>query len=64
MDDVTQQNAALVEEAAAASGAMQDQAQQLARVVSVFKLATGDAGRAKATGLRREPVAGLVPRLA
>ncbi|MEO7493342.1 MAG: methyl-accepting chemotaxis protein [Massilia sp.] len=38
MDDVTQQNAALVEEAAAASEAMQDQAARLARVVSVFKL--------------------------
>jgi methyl-accepting chemotaxis protein len=63
MDDVTQQNAALVEEAAAASGAMQDQAQQLARVVSVFKLAVGDAGRAQPGAARREPVAGLVPRL-
>jgi methyl-accepting chemotaxis protein len=63
MDDVTQQNAALVEEAAGASGAMQDQAQQLARVVSVFKLAVDD-GRAPAATRRREPVAGLVPRLA
>jgi methyl-accepting chemotaxis protein len=39
MDQVTQQNAALVEEAAAASSAMQEQAAQLAQVVSVFKLA-------------------------
>jgi methyl-accepting chemotaxis protein len=38
MDQVTQQNAALVEEAAAASEAMQDQASKLAQVVSVFKL--------------------------
>jgi methyl-accepting chemotaxis protein-2 (aspartate sensor receptor) len=38
MDQVTQQNAALVEEAAAASQAMQEQAAQLADVVSVFKL--------------------------
>jgi methyl-accepting chemotaxis protein len=38
MDQVTQQNAALVEEAAAASRSMQDQAAQLARAVSVFKL--------------------------
>jgi uncharacterized phage infection (PIP) family protein YhgE len=37
MDQVTQQNASLVEEAAAASEAMQDQASQLAQVVSVFK---------------------------
>jgi len=38
MDDVTQQNAALVEEAAAASESLQDQAAKLAEVVSVFKL--------------------------
>lgn len=39
MDEVTQQNAALVEEAAAASEAMQDQAGKLAQIVSVFTLA-------------------------
>jgi methyl-accepting chemotaxis protein len=38
MDEVTQQNAALVEEAAAAAGAMQEQAAALAEVVSIFKL--------------------------
>jgi methyl-accepting chemotaxis protein len=38
MDTVTQQNAALVEEAAAASASLQEQAQSLAAVVSVFKL--------------------------
>jgi methyl-accepting chemotaxis protein len=38
MDDVTQQNAALVEEAAAAAQAMEDQAGKLVEVVSVFKL--------------------------
>ena len=38
MDDVTQQNAALVEEAAAASAALQDQAKSLAQLVSVFQL--------------------------
>jgi methyl-accepting chemotaxis protein len=38
MDDVTQQNAALVEEAAAAAGALQEQAGNLNQVVSVFKL--------------------------
>ena len=38
MDSVTQQNAALVEEAAAAAASMQDQAQQLSGVVSAFKL--------------------------
>lgn len=40
MDNVTQQNAALVEEAAAASQSMQEQAGSLADVVSVFKLTT------------------------
>jgi methyl-accepting chemotaxis protein len=38
MDGVTQQNAALVEEAAAAAESMQNQAHNLAEVVSVFKL--------------------------
>jgi methyl-accepting chemotaxis protein len=38
MDQVTQQNAALVEEAAAATESMQEQAQNLAQAVSVFKL--------------------------
>jgi hypothetical protein len=38
MDAVTQQNAALVEQAAAASEAMQEQAAKLSQAVSVFKL--------------------------
>jgi uncharacterized phage infection (PIP) family protein YhgE len=38
MDQVTQQNAALVEEAAGASEALQGHAAELAEVVSVFKL--------------------------
>lgn len=38
MDQVTQQNAALVEEAAAAAESLQDQARNLVQVVSVFKL--------------------------
>ncbi|MRW89637.1 HAMP domain-containing protein [Duganella sp. FT80W] len=38
MDDVTQQNAALVEEAAAAAAAMQAQARELAELVGAFKL--------------------------
>ena len=40
MDQVTQQNAALVEEASAAAEAMQEQASELAQVVSVFRLDT------------------------
>ena len=42
MDQVTQQNATLVEEAAAAVGALHEQTDQLSHVVGVFKLA-GDA---------------------
>jgi methyl-accepting chemotaxis protein len=38
MDGMTQQNAALVEEAAAAAQSLQDQAAELAKVVSIFKL--------------------------
>ena len=38
MDQVTQQNAALVEQAAAAAGAMADQAEQLKGAVAVFEL--------------------------
>jgi methyl-accepting chemotaxis protein len=38
MDHVTQQNAALVEEAAAAADSLQEQAKTLAEIVAVFKL--------------------------
>jgi hypothetical protein len=41
MDEATQQNAALVEEAAAAAESLQDQAGKLAEAVSVFKLESG-----------------------
>jgi methyl-accepting chemotaxis protein len=41
MDDGTQQNASLVEQAAAASEAMQQQASHLAQVVSAFQLDVG-----------------------
>ena len=59
MDEVTQQNAALVEQAAAAARSLQDEAETLARVVSIFKLGaaapaaplTGSAVRA----IRRAP---------
>jgi len=43
MDHVTQQNASLVEEAAAAAEAMQEQAARLADAVSVFRTAQVDA---------------------
>jgi methyl-accepting chemotaxis protein len=38
LDQMTQQNAALVEQSAAASASLADQAQQLSRAVSIFKL--------------------------
>ena len=58
MDQVTQQNASLVEEAAAAAEAMQEQAANLAQVVSVFKLnGTQTAALAPAA---KAPVARLV----
>ncbi|KWR88965.1 methyl-accepting chemotaxis protein [Cupriavidus sp. IDO] len=54
MDQVTQQNAALVEEAAAAAGALEEQAQKLKGVVSVFSV--GSAGA--------KPAAVVAPRAA
>ena len=42
MDGMTQQNAALVEQAAAAAQSLQDQAGELQRVVSVFRLVEGE----------------------
>ncbi|MFA9215912.1 MAG: methyl-accepting chemotaxis protein [Sphingomonadaceae bacterium] len=50
MDRVTQQNAALVEEAAAAAASLQDQSGALSRVVSIFQL-TGQQG-----GINRDRV--------
>ncbi len=47
MDSVTQQNAALVEQAASAAQSLQDQAAEVASVVSLFKL---DANQAKFAG--------------
>ncbi|MEC5162031.1 methyl-accepting chemotaxis protein [Janthinobacterium sp. CG_23.3] len=44
MDNVTQQNAALVEQAAAAAATLQDQTADLAQVVSVFRLDADYAG--------------------
>ena len=41
MDEATQQNAALVEEAAAAAGSMREQAHILSRAVGIFKVSDG-----------------------
>ena len=42
MDGVTQQNAAMVEEASAAAGALEEQARKLNEAVNVFKLAESE----------------------
>ena len=42
MDQVTQQNAALVEESSAAAESLKGQAQQLVQAVAVFKLKAGE----------------------
>jgi methyl-accepting chemotaxis protein-1 (serine sensor receptor) len=52
MDQATQQNAALVEEAAAAAGAMQEQAETLASLAGSFRL---DQGHALLTSARARP---------
>jgi len=44
MDDVTRQNASLVEESAAAASSLQEQADTLARLVATFTLSQSDAG--------------------
>ena len=54
MDETTQQNAALVEQTAAAASSLQDQAHKLKEVVSVFKL--NDAGMSSAGVSRSHPV--------
>jgi len=64
MDDVTQQNAALVEQAAAAAGSMQDQAAKLTQVVSVFKLNGSSALIGKqAAASRAQPVRSMQQKI-
>jgi methyl-accepting chemotaxis protein len=58
MDEVTQQNAALVEEAAAAAEALEEQAQNLAVSVATFKVEEGAGGTAAA---RRLPAPAQAP---
>ena len=52
MDLATQENAALVEEAAAAAASMQEQAAQLARAVGIFKLGAPAAPVSTSTTMR------------
>jgi methyl-accepting chemotaxis protein len=64
MDQVTQQNAALVEQATAAAESMQEQAGHMAQVVSVFKTGVAQATPAAASKAADRPVAAVVPKLA
>ena len=57
MDTLTQQNAALVEEAAAAAASLQEQAQSLSQVVSVFKLDRAHEQESHQAALRPTPSA-------
>ena len=57
MDEVTQQNAALVEQAGAAATSLNDEAAALARVVSVFNLGSAAAPVAAPAPGRRTPAA-------
>ena len=57
MDQATQQNAALVEEMAAAAGSLKSQAHELVTTVAVFKLPAGQGG----ITARRAPVARQAP---
>jgi methyl-accepting chemotaxis protein len=64
MDSMTQQNASLVEEAAAAAQSLQDQAGELARVVSIFKLAEEEeqSHSVAALAVAAAPAAAVTPR--
>ncbi|SFU98857.1 methyl-accepting chemotaxis protein [Pseudoduganella namucuonensis] len=65
MDAATQQNAALVEQAAAAATSLQDQAATLAQLVSTFRLDGEDGAHAEAGGgMRPARQASQAPRLA
>ena len=59
MDEVTQQNAALVEQAAAAAESMKDQAQNLAQVVAVFRLAQDETPTPAVTDRTEDPAANV-----
>ncbi|AWH29103.1 MULTISPECIES: methyl-accepting chemotaxis protein [Stenotrophomonas] len=62
MDETTQQNAALVEEATAAARAMEDQAAQLADAVAIFRLDNQVSAAVKAVAARVAPPAHAIVR--
>lgn len=55
LDDVTQQNAALVEETSAASTSLQEQANQMAQMSAQFILEQGNAARSSYVSTYRQP---------
>ncbi len=57
LDQMTQQNSALVEESAAAAGSMREQARGLAQMVAVFRLGQEDAAHAPAASTVNRPAA-------
>ena len=59
VDQMTQQNAALVEESAAAAESLTEQAIKLAAVVSTFRLAEGDGGPARGGPVFPAPHSGV-----
>ena len=61
MDEVTQQNAALVEQAAAAASSLQDQAARMREVVSVFRIAEQSIDRMHAASAARGSQASARP---
>jgi len=64
MDEVTQQNAALVEQAAAAAASMEDQAHQLDAAVAAFRMATGQHLETASGPLRTQTASVAMQRLA
>ena len=64
MDSVTQQNATLVEESAAATESMKEEAARLAQLVAVFKLADKPARRTAAKAAPRKDEAPRIARAA
>ena len=64
LDQMTQQNAALVEESAAAASALHDQAQRLAQVVALFNVGAPAITQPLAVARRSVPAPRVAPRLA
>ena len=58
MDQVTQQNATLVQQAASSTHALEVESENLTRAVSVFRLSTSESGHAP----RNTPASGFAPR--